>query len=354
MVKLYQRYIVFLYLKNFFVIFCALEFFYAGIDFITNYNSLPDSANLQLLYILFNLMSAVNYTLPLSIIFAMIVAKFAMIRSNELISMYSVGVTKNALIMPIFLTSLFLTLSYIALNFTPFTYSYEYRSNLLKYSQIVSTSSNLFLKYEGKYVYFGELNPLSGEVLDVKIFSIEDNELTDIITAKKGVFKDNIWVLEDVERIKKPRVGSDFNAALEIEKFQTLEALEKFRPKIIENAHLGKQSLSIPDAIDAMRFFGKQGINIDTIKTNLYLLIFFPFFAPFIVMIFYYYLPLSGRFFNLALMSFIFVFIALAGWGVLFVLGRFAANSVIMAEIAILLPIILLGFFALYLYRKNR
>ncbi|MDR1008348.1 MAG: LptF/LptG family permease [Campylobacteraceae bacterium] len=354
MVKIYQRYIVLLYLKNFFIIFCSLEFFYAGVDFITNISKLPDSANLQFLYLLFNLMSAVNYTLPLSIIFAMIVSKFSMIRSNELISMYAVGITKNALILPIFCTALFLTFGYIALNFTSFSYAYEYKSNLLKYNQILSTSSDLFLKYEGKYIYFGELNLLRQEVTDVKIFDIKDNELQEIISAQKGVFVDNAWILENVEITKKPEIAENLSVKSEIIKLPYTTVLEKFRPKIIENAYLGQSSLSIPDAIDAIIFFGAQGVNIDSVKTNLYLMIFFPFFAPFIVVIFYYYLPLSGRFFNLALMNFVFVFTALAGWGVLFVLGKFASNGVIAAEISILMPIVILKITSLILYRKNR
>jgi lipopolysaccharide export system permease protein len=299
-------------------------------------------------------MSAVNYTLPLSIIFAMIVSKFSMIRSNELLCMYAVGITKNALILPIFFTALILTFSYIALNFTSFSYAYEYKSNLLKYNQILSTSSDLFLKYEGKYVYFGELNPLKQEAVTVKIFDIKNNELQEVTNAQKGVFIDNAWVLENVTIIKKPEVDGNLSAKLQTIKLPYMTVLEKFRPKIIENAHLGQSSLSIPDAVDAIIFFGRQGINIDSIKTNLYLILFFPFFAPFIVVIFYYYLPLSGRFFNLALMNFIFVFIALAGWGALFVLGKFASNGVIMAEISTLLPIAALGLFTFVLYRKNR
>jgi lipopolysaccharide export system permease protein len=298
-------------------------------------------------------MSAVNYTLPLSIIFAMIVSKFSMIRSNELIGMYAASVTKNALILPIFITSMVLTFIYIALNFTQFAYAYTYKSNLLKYNQILSTSSDLFLKYDGKYIYFGELNPIKQEVTKVKIFDIADNELQEVISAKRGVFNNDAWVLEDVEITKKPKIEENLSAKIETIKLPYITVLERFRPKIIENAHLGQSALSIPDAIDAIIFFGRQGINISPVKTNLYLIIFFPFFAPFIVVIFYYYLPLSGRFFNLALMSFIFVFIALAGWGVLFVLGRFASSGVIIAEISILLPIVVLGLFALILYRKN-
>jgi lipopolysaccharide export LptBFGC system permease protein LptF len=53
-------------------------------------------------------------------------------------------------------------------------------------------------------------------------------------------------------------------------------------------------------------------------------------------------------------MNFAFIFVALVGWGVLFTLGKFAANSVVAPEFAILLPIIILGIAALILYHKNR
>ncbi|MFV0481698.1 MAG: LptF/LptG family permease [Campylobacteraceae bacterium] len=354
MTKLYQRYTVSLYLKNFFVIFFALAFFYVGIDYITNLKDLPNSANIHILYLIFNLMSSVNYVLSLSIVFAMILTKFSMIRSNELVSLYSIGVSKNALIVPIFLTSLFITCLYFALNMTSFANSQEYRSNILDNGQVGSISSDLFLKYNNQYIYFKTLDPLRQEALHVKIFNVQNNELQETITAQKATFKNNIWVLENVQKTYKPVIEGNLNASLNIESLDRLEALKDFRPKIMENVHEGKSSLSILDAIEAISFFKEQGINTTSIKANLYLLVFFPLYAPLMVLILYYFLPMSGRFFNLALTSFTFVFITLVGWGVLFVMGRFSANSVFIPEVGVIVPIFILGIYAIYLYNKNR
>jgi lipopolysaccharide export system permease protein len=117
--KLFEKYIVKNYLKNFFVIFIALDLFYVGVDLLTNYNNIPDSANLQILYALFQGMNAVNYVLPLSIVFGMVVTYFSMIKSNELICMYASSISKRALVRPFFITALGLTLIYIGLNCTP-------------------------------------------------------------------------------------------------------------------------------------------------------------------------------------------------------------------------------------------
>jgi lipopolysaccharide export system permease protein len=60
-----------------------------------------------------------------------------------------------------------------------------------------------------------------------------------------------------------------------------------------------------------------------------------------------------GRYFNMALIASSFAFITLVVWSGLFLLSRLAANGVIFAEIAILLPIILLFFTALHFYAKR-
>jgi len=90
---------------------------------------MPASANLKLLYFGLTLLTAVNYVLPLALIFALITSKFSMIRSNELVSFYALGVSKNALIIPPFLIALAITAGFIALNSTPFAYALKFQKN---------------------------------------------------------------------------------------------------------------------------------------------------------------------------------------------------------------------------------
>ena len=57
--------------KYFVILFVALTLFYVGIDILTNLKSMPASANLKLLYFGLTSLTAVNYVLPLSLIFAL-------------------------------------------------------------------------------------------------------------------------------------------------------------------------------------------------------------------------------------------------------------------------------------------
>ena len=108
------------------ILFVALTLFYVGIDILTNLKDMPASANLKLLYFGLTSLTAVNYVLPLALIFALITSKFSMIRSNELVSFYALGIDKNRLIKPPFYIALAITFIYVGLNFTPFAYAYEY------------------------------------------------------------------------------------------------------------------------------------------------------------------------------------------------------------------------------------
>lgn len=351
--KLFQKYILYNYLKNFFIIFLSLEFFYVGIDLLSNYQDLPNSANLQLLYIVFKSLDAVNYAVPLSIVFSMIMTKFAMIRSNELVTLYSIGITKKAIVVPLFLCSLSITLLYISLNFTSFAYALEYSKNLLKYNTIGTNSSELFLKNNNEYVYFKKLDPVRKQASGIKIFTIENNDLTQIVSAKKGFFYKDSWILQNVLIKKKPIVSSIDSPGIVQNIQEKYITLKDFRPKIMENVYKGEYDMSVIDALDALNFFSSQNVNLDRIKTLLYSHLLFPLFGPLLVVILFYQLPISSRYFNMALLSFVFIFVTLSTWGILFILTKLSSTSVIIPELGVMLPILLLGLVSLRLYYKE-
>lgn len=350
---LFERYIVKNYLKNFFVIFLSLDFFYVGVDLLSNYNTIPESANLQLLYVLFQAMNAVNYVYPLSIVFGMIVTHFGMIKSNELISLYASSVSKRALIKPFFMTSLLLTVIYVSLNATDFAYAYEYSSNLKKYNRISNSSEDLFLKHNTNYIYFKKLDPYKQVAYDVVVFETDGAELTKIMRASTASFIQDKWVLENVDIVHKPKMRTLEDAGLRFEKAQKLSAMEHFKPRIMDNVYQSEHVLSIIDGIEALRFFETQGVNTTKIKATLFYQLFFPFFAPFLVVFLYSKAPVMGRYFNTALIASAFSFVALVTWSGLFMLSRLSANGVLFSEIGILLPIVLLGMVAVYSYYKR-
>ena len=352
--NLYARYVGWLYFKYFVIIFVALTLFYVGIDILTNLKDMPASANLKLLYFGLTSLTAVNYVLPLALIFALITSKFSMIRSNELVSFYALGIDKNRLIKPPFYIALAITFIYVGLNFTPFAYAYEYGRNIVKLSNLSRTSSDIFLKFEGKFVYMDSLNPISGEAKDVRIFDINGSNLRSATFGESGKFVDDVWLLKEAKIVNLPQNIKLGEKGLDIKTPSELKTLENFKPKTIESASAESSAITIPDAVDYILAFEDEGIGLNSTKTTLYNHAFAPFFAPFMVLIIYYFLPVTGRFFNLALKSFIFTIASLCVWGALFVMMRFARSGVVSPEIGVLLPIILLGAYAFYLRFGSR
>ena len=352
--NLYARYVGWLYFKYFVIIFVALTLFYVGIDILTNLKDMPASANLKLLYFGLTSLTAVNYVLPLALIFALITSKFSMIRSIELVSFYALGIDKNRLIKPPFYIELAITFIYVGLNFTPFAYAYEYGRNIVKLSNLSRTSSDIFLKFEGKFVYMDSLNPISGEAKDVRIFDINGSNLRSVTFGESAKFIDDAWLLKNAKIVNLPQNIKLGEKGLDIKTPSELKTLENFKPKTIESASAESSAITIPDAVDYILTFKDEGIGLNSTKTTLYNLAFAPFFAPFMVLIIYYFLPVTGRFFNLALKSFIFTIASLCVWGALFVMMRFARNGVVSPEVGVLLPIILLGTYAFYLRFGSR
>lgn len=351
--KLYSKYIAFAYLKYIFILFVALEFFYVGIDILANLKDLPQSASLKLLYVGLTATCAITYTLPLSLIFALIIMKFNMIRSNEMVSFYALGVSKNALILTPFVISLIITCGYIFLNTTPFAYASEVQKNITHFGQVGRTSKNMLLKYDGKYIFINELNPLANSAVGVKIFDIKNGNLKEKISAKDAFYNKSRWRLKDINQTILPDEIKPAGIGLIQNKINEKDTLSGFEPKTIESVYDSGNTYTIKEAIDSIKLFDNQGVNVNGIKASLYNMVFFPFFAPLMVLILYYYLPVTGRFFNLALLSFGFFIVTLCVWGMLFVLIRFSLNGVIIPEFGIILPILFLLLFGLYLVNKH-
>ncbi|EAL2282593.1 LptF/LptG family permease, partial [Campylobacter jejuni] len=155
---IFFRFISGIYLKNFFIIFFSLLGFYCGIDLLLNFKDLPKAANLDLLYVMFLSFSAVPYVLPISLIFALVVSLISMIRANEFVSLYALGLSRNYVILFPFLWALFFCCIYIGLNFTSFAYANDYKRNILKNGTIMNQSGEVFLKFNNNFVYISKIN----------------------------------------------------------------------------------------------------------------------------------------------------------------------------------------------------
>ncbi len=345
-----NRYLILLYLKYFSIILIALIFFFVGLDYLQNAKSLPSSANLQIMYLVYKAFYAVDILLPIATIFGMLATKIYLIRSNELVAIYSVGYDKRSVIKPFFVISFFIILIFTLLHTTSFAYANENADNIKKHSLISSSTTNLFFKYYNFYIYFKKLYPFQKKAEDVRIFKVENSKLKKIIRSKEAFFENNLWKIKNADIVEK--IDKDSTKKIKIDQKNEIKLLQGFKPKILDTIYEGKTSFSILDAFYAIKLLQEQNINTQKIKAVLYAQMIYPFFAPFLMVIIFFFVPITQRLASVTLFSFGAIISSLMIWGLLYTFVRLSLTGVLNPEISTMLPVIVLALISLIFYKK--
>ncbi len=354
---LYQKFLSRLYFKKIILLFVAFELFFVGFDLLKNLKKLPDSANLQILYTVNKFLEFINFTIPLTLIFALLMAMLQIIKSNELVSLYALGVSKVQVSKPFLYIATGITLLYIGLNTLPyFTQTHETATNIRKRGTISSISSSIFIKSGNDYAYIESLDPRAKTGIDMKVFKTDGTRLKEIITAKRGKFIKDHWELEDITLYQLPSVNNTIpsETKLSIQKYSSKGVLYGFTPRIIDTLFQSSPKLTIQDSFFAMNLLQNQGLKTDKIRANLYMMTIFPLLAPLVVFGLFFLFPAQHRGANLSLFTTLVIFGTLVIWGILFTLAKIASNGALSPEAGIVLPIFLLALGSLYIYRKYR
>lgn len=346
------KYIALHYLKYFAIILGALVFFMVGFDYMGNMEALPKSANLLLIYLVYKSFFGIDMILPMALVFAMISTKVYLIRSNALVSFFSLGYSRLDILKPFMIVSTGIIMIFISLHsWQSFASADEYANHIRQHSQYLSSTRNLFFTYKGQYIYFSKMLPLQQRAENIRLFSVKDNSLKEILTAKYATYRDDSWFINKADIITKPDDLSFSSPGIKVTKAENLKILHGFRPKMLDQVYEGKVDFTITDAVEAIMLLQKQGINTDTIRGALYKIFIYPFFAPLLIIIIFFFVPVSARFLNISLFSFGAILLTLLVWAILFVLTKLVDTKTISSEIGIIVPIILLSFVALRQYK---
>ncbi len=339
--KIITAYLLKKYFINFIIVLFSLEFFFVGIDFLQNFKELPQSANLQLLYLLYNSFFTLTLTLPLSLSFAWVLTLVIIIKNNELVAFLSLGVKSRTIYLPAILTSAILLFCLIALQSTPMAYSYDQKNKIMNNEYFTNSKTDIFVKYNEYFVYIKRLFPLEKRAEGVHIFKIEDEDIVENISAPKAYFQNNRWYVIDAKIVKKPVKINWTESKLDISYEKFLHILEGFKPKILDNVYDSKSGYSIQDGIFALLLLSEQNVNTDKIRSSLYYQVLIPFFVLPMMLLIYKNSAINSRFFKIGSFVTFGVFGTLVIWGIFFMLHKFASGGIIVPELAILLPIIL-------------
>jgi len=349
------KYISLHYIKYFLIILIALVLFLVGFDYMDNAAKLSKSANLIVIYLVYKTFFAIDMLLPLSLVFGMISTKIFLIRSNALVSFFSLGYSRVDILKPFVAVSTTVIVIFIYLHsLSSFSRADEFSNNIRNNAEYLSPTRDLFFVYQDKYVYFSKMLPLQQRAEGIRVFLIKNNSLKEVLMAKEAVYGNKYWHIKDADIITKPD-SIDFDSlGIKVENKKDLKILKGFRPKMLDQVYEGKVNFTITNAIDAILLLKKQNIDISSIKGALYRIFIYPFFVPCLVVIIFFFVPVSARFLNVSLFSFGAILSTLLVWGILFMLIELSNNKTIPSEVGVILPVVILFLIALRQWRRYR
>lgn len=341
------------YMKYFFIIFLALEMFFLGADTIKYADKLPDSANLIILFFFYDALYAFNYTLPLSLVLGSILFYINFLKSSQLSALLALGYSRRKILSPLLILSSLIICGYIGLNATPFVYAQEKAEVIVNKNALQNAQEDIFVKYNQDYVYFQKVYPLLNRAENIKVFELNNGELTTFIQANKATFQGDYWVLENAELIKIDNNRFSFNEeVLEHKQIKQLKILKNFRPKVLDTFSKDKPTVSIIDAIVSAKILISQKIDFEKVRAILYSFIIVPLFVPLTIIIIASYIPSLARYGNLALLTFGLVIFSLMVWGAFFSISKLSISGIMHPELGILIPFAILLFSSLLSYTR--
>lgn len=338
------------YLRFILVIFIALQLFFMAIDIMKYADRLPDSANLLILFLMYDFLYALNYTFPIAVILGAVVCYITLVRSNAFSAILSIGYSKKRVLLPILAIAGFFNLCFIGLNATSFVYAQENMDNII--SGRSDAKNDLLVKYGDDYVYMGKIFPLTQEAENIKIFETKNMRLVRFIQAKRASFDGIWWNLHEAIITHIPLNIDSFNVKLQTQNALNYKILENFKPKTLDTIYQNKPNVSIIDALNALNLLQKQNLNTQKIRSILYSFIAIPLAIPFCIIIISYYVPSLARYANMARLGFSFVLFSLIIWGLFFMLTKLSISGFLQPEFGVLAPLGVLIFISIFYFKK--
>ena len=346
--SLHFRYIAKMYLKNFLAILLGLSFAFAIIDYFQNFQELNVSSNYQILYVFYMWQTALGMLYPLALIFALIMTKISLVKSNTMGALHAFGYTKKRLFAPIFSVMLLVYSIFVFLNTTEFAYSKDKAQVMLKDQMNAYDTNDVFFKYNDTFVYINKLDPFEQKMTDITIFKVEDHEVKYTIHAPVAVYGNDEWSAQNA--ILKTHIYKHGKLdKYKVEYKESIVTLKGYKPKIITSLYEG-EALNIIDALLTLELFEKQALNSDKIRAVLYNMTIVPLFALALALILFFKLPFHARMMSLGYVIASSLGVTFIIWGVLFGLNQMAINSVLIPELTAIFPIVLLWIYAIYVY----
>ena len=349
----YFFYIAQQYAKNLLMMLVAITGTVTLVDYLHDAARLSGAGNQTILYLFYTWQFRLAQFYPLAIAFAAIVTYMSLVRANLFVSLYGFGYTKRQLLIPFVLPAWILYLLMLLLQSGEFAYAKERAWAIAHHVQSVRVAEDLFFKYNDAFVYVKHLDPIRKVLSEVTVFETNGTDVVNAVILERALFDGEYWVADDALMMRKRYNAQHHLQGFTREHTGRYRFLKGYRPKVIELIYEG-DSLSLLDALHTYSVLEKQGLDTVKIKASLYSRAVLPLFALAMMMILFLKSSYHSRYMNPERVWLLYLGGTLSVWGILYALYSLSSGGVLSAEIAIVLPVLLLLGYAFSLYVRAR
>lgn len=152
--------------------------------------------------LLYRIPATAVMTLPIATLFATLLAVGRLVQDSELTVMRSSGVSFPRLIVPILILGLLISVgTYLASEYIVPQANHKFENILRQiiFSEgIPVVEENVFFHGgDDRYFYIGEIQTKTNEIKNILIYQLGTSTFPSIVSAKTGLFQENLWVLFD-------------------------------------------------------------------------------------------------------------------------------------------------------------
>ncbi len=290
MISIIHRYAIRSVLSSLIVSFMMFSFFLLTMDLIQDlikylFLNVPviTIVRVQSLYI----PTSMSYALPIAILFSITFSLAQLNANNELITLYSSGISLFRFVIPLLIIggvlSILLFLFQERVVIDTFRQKNELKRTLLNQEIEKSNNQVSILQDGGKIIYYAEFyNDVEQQLNDIILVrTTEDNILEERIDATYANWNGNLWVFKDVKIYTYDPIYKEVH--LENKDTYTNESLNmepRFFQKVVSNV----DELRYFDALDYINELKERGLSYRKLLTDTYSRLPLAL-SPFIVMI---------------------------------------------------------------------
>jgi len=346
----YFFYIAKNYARNMLLLLFGITLAVVLIDYLKQSTYITDLGNQMILYLFYMWEFRISQFYPLAIVFAAVITYMSFVRSNILVSFLSLGYTRKQLFIPFIFPAFILYIVIIMLQTGEFSYAKERAKAILSHTKNTRVVNDLFFKYDDTFVYVKKLDPIKKVLQEVTIFNLKNKVVESTVILDSALYSGVNWVAKRAVLIQKQYEKEKGTLkGFSKKQMKNYQFLRGYKPKVIELIYEGK-SLTLIDAINTYRVLKDQHLNTDKIKASFYSKIVLPLFSFAMMVILFFKSSYHARYMNRELVLALALGGTLVIWGGLYALYSLSISGTVSPDLAMVLPVILLLFYAFYLY----